>query len=304
MLGTGDISLLKNPKQEVSMRKNLIYVVFLTFALIWGGKVAYGQDLSSIICEHFIKKTQITSLPKELTMEEAYKIQKAVVSSLEKDYGKVVGYKAGLTNPKAQEAFGVREPVLGVLFEKMLLKSGSKVPANFGARPVSEGDLIVRIGDEKINDAKDSIEAVAFIEEVIPFIELPDLMYAPDVKLNGPMIVAINVGARLGIVGDPVKISGEKEWIQRLKAMQLEIYDEKNEKIAEGTGAALMGDPMAVVLWIRDQLKKEGKTLKKGDLLSLGTITKMVPVKAGGQIKARYTGLDPKGPVEIMVQFQ
>lgn len=287
------------------MRKGIFYVLSLTVLMVvWAGKVAYAQDLTSLIYDHFIKKTQIQALPKEITMEEAYQIQKAFVSSLEKDHGKAVGYKAGLTNPKAQEAFGVKEPVLGVLFEKMLVKSGTKVPANFGARPVSEGDLIVRIGDEKINDAKDSEEAIAFIDQVIPFIELPDLMYSPDLKLNGPMIVAINVGARLGVVGDPIKVDGQKDWIQRLKNLQLEIYDEKNEKVSEGTGAALMGDPMAVVIWIRDQLKKQGKALKKGDLLSLGTITKMLPVKAGSHIKAKYTGLDPKGTVEITVEFQ
>jgi 2-keto-4-pentenoate hydratase len=35
----------------------------------------------------------------------------------------------------------------------MLLPSGTKVPSNFGARPMIEGDLMVRVASEKINDA-------------------------------------------------------------------------------------------------------------------------------------------------------
>ena len=74
--------------------------------------------------------------------------------------------------------------------------------------------------------------------------------------------------------------------------------------LATGKGKNLLGDPLNVVRWIRDTLKKQGKPLKKGDLLSLGTITKLMPAKPGKMIRARYIGLDPKGPVEISVSFK
>jgi 2-keto-4-pentenoate hydratase len=92
--------------------------------------------------------------------------------------------------------------------------------------------------------------------------------------------------------------------MNRLKNFTLQVYDEKNVMITEGKGSALLGDPLNVVLWIRDSLAKEGKRLKKGDILSLGTIGKMIPVKPGSIVKARYIDLDPKGPVEISVTFK
>jgi 2-keto-4-pentenoate hydratase len=64
-----------------------------------------------------------------------------------------------------------------------------------------------------------------------------------------------------------------------------------------------LGDPLNAVLWIKESLASEGKTLKKGDLLSLGTVTKLTPTKPDTTVKARYIGLDPKGPVEISVTF-
>jgi 2-keto-4-pentenoate hydratase len=72
----------------------------------------------------------------------------------------------------------------------------------------------------------------------------------------------------------------------------------------EGRGSNLLEHPLNVVLWIRDTLKADGIKLKKGDLLSLGTITKLVPTKPGTTVRAKYVGLDPKGPVEIFVKFK
>jgi len=74
--------------------------------------------------------------------------------------------------------------------------------------------------------------------------------------------------------------------------------------LIEAPGSSLLEHPMNVVLWIRDSLKADGIALKKGDLLSLGTITKLTPTAPNTVIKARYVGLDPKGPVEISVIFK
>jgi len=51
--------------------------------------------------------------------------------------GKVVGYKAGLTNPAVQKRFGTDKPVWGKLYEGMVQPSGATIDAPFGARPCS-----------------------------------------------------------------------------------------------------------------------------------------------------------------------
>jgi 2-keto-4-pentenoate hydratase len=115
--------------------------------------------------------------------------------------------------------------------------------------------------------------------------------------------VAVNVAARYGVLGNPVALTPSPEWMNKLKNFSLQLYDDKGALFSEGKGSALLGDPLNVVLWIRDSLAAEGKKLKKGDLLSLGSITKMMPTKSGTTIKARFIDLDPKGPVEIVVSF-
>ena len=124
------------------------------------------------------------------------------------------------------------------------------------------------------------------------------------VKIDGPKLAAVNVAARYGVVGTPIQIQPTQKWFERLEKFQLHILDEKGTVLAEGTGSNILGHPLNVVLWIKDSLNAEGIQLKKGDLLSLGTITKLMPTQPNTTIRAKYIGLDPRGPVEISVKFK
>jgi 2-keto-4-pentenoate hydratase len=256
------------------------------------------------LADFYLKKIPAPALDPSLTLDQAMKIQAEFIQAIMPIYGKVVGYKAGLTNPAVQKVFGVTAPVRGTLLEKMILESGTTLDANFGARPLYEGDLILRVGSVAINGAKTPMEALTYIDAAIPFIELPDLVYAKDVKINGAMLAAVNVAARYGIVGEAIPVQPTQEWMERLKNFKCQIYDEKGAMLIEGPGSSLLDHPMNVVLWIRDSLKANGILLRKGELLSLGTITKLTPTAPNTVIKARYVGLDPKGPVEISVIFK
>jgi 2-keto-4-pentenoate hydratase len=138
-----------------------------------------------------------------LTMDAAACGARKFVAALVPTYGKVVGYKAGLTTPQVQQRFGVSAPIRGALLARMLLRDGAAVPAAFGARPFVEPDLMVEVGSSAIHDAKTPQEVLANLRAVIPFIELPDLLVADVAKVNGPTIAVNNVGAGRGGLADP-----------------------------------------------------------------------------------------------------
>jgi 2-keto-4-pentenoate hydratase len=280
---------------------SLALVLILTCAP--GLSSVQAADFASQLAEQFLKKTPVTQVDSGMTMEQAVKTQEQFVSLLMKEFGEPVGYKAGLTNPNVQKVFGVNQPVRGTLLKKMLLESGAVIPAKFGSVSMSEGDLIVRVKDDGINQAKTPEETLKYLDAVIPFIELPDLVCDKSVKFNGAILVAINVGARYGVMGKPIPLEATPQWVERLKNFTLQIMDEKGTLVDEGKGTALLGDPLNAVLWIKNSLTADGKKLKKGDLLSLGSLTKMLPPRPGMTIRAKYIELDPNGPVEITVSF-
>jgi 2-keto-4-pentenoate hydratase len=59
------------------------------------------------------------------------KIQEQHVQIIRKEYGPVIGYKAGLTNSAVQKKIVESHPLRGTLLEKMVLKNGTAIDAMF-----------------------------------------------------------------------------------------------------------------------------------------------------------------------------
>lgn len=244
----------------------------------------------------------VRGLRADLSMQDAECGRRRLVEKLESSENRIVGYKAGLTNKAVQERFGVASPVRGVLLEKMLLEDGAVVPADFGARPVFEADLLVVVKDAAIHKAKTHLDVLRSLSLVIPFIELPDLLIAEGEKLTGPHIVLINVGARLGVVGKGIPVQATPEFAVTLAAMRVAVTDQSGKKLASGTGAAILDHPLNAVLWLARDLEKSRIRLKPGDLLSLGSFTPPLPPRPGLTVTVRYEGL-PGNPA-VSVRFK
>lgn len=240
--------------------------------------------------------------PPDMTMADAVCGRDKFTNFLSQNYGKVVGYKAGLTNPAVQKRFNYLNPVRGTLFEKMLLQDGAAVPAKFGARPLFEADMVVEVKDGGINKAKTPLEALRHISRIYPFIELPDLLVEDPAKITGPSLVYANVGARLGVLGKPIVVNATPDLVDALANMTVKLLDQDGKEIDTSKGNAILGQPLNAVLWLVKDLNGNGVVLKKGDLLSLGSFSRLIPPKPGTGVKAIYEGL-PGNPT-VSVRFK
>lgn len=239
------------------------------------------------------------------TMADAYCGQKILVERLSSGkLGKPVGYKAGLTNKAVQERFGATEPARGVLLAGMILSDGAKVPAAYGARAVWEADLILKVKEDGINAAKTPEEALRHLSHLIPFIELPDLAVAKEVKLDAGMLTAINVAARWGVAGAELPLQADAQTVAALAAMKITAYDASGAALGEATGSAVLGSPLNVVLWLVTHLRESGLALKAGDLLSVGSFTPLTAPKAGQRVTVRYEGLPGSAAPTVTVSFE
>jgi 2-keto-4-pentenoate hydratase len=274
------------------------------FAAALVGAGAHGACLSDLQAAALVASymhREPAANPEGLSPEDGECSRAKVNRFLAQQLGKPVGYKAGLTNPEVQKRFNHHSPVRGTLYAPMLLKDGATVDAKFGARPLFEADMLVRVSDARINRAKTPEDVLRAIDQVIPFIELPDLVVEAPPKLNGAAINAINVGARLGVVGTPIPVRRTAEFSNALRDMQV-VVRSGGAELDRGKGSDVLGHPLNAVVWLAQDLAREGLALKKGDLLSLGSFSKLMPPKPGLAVEVGYQGL-PGNPV-VKVDFK
>ena len=221
--------------------------------------------------------------------------QGMLIERLVDTLGPPVGYKAGLTSPATQERFGVSSPLHGVLLRDMMLDDDAIVPTDFGARGIVEADLVVVVGDAGINQATTPEEVLAHLSAIRPFIELADVVVAEGQPLDASVITAIDVGARLGVLG--AEIEPTPEMADALGSMTVRLSNEAGETLSEAPGSAVLGHPLNAVTFLTDA----GIELQPGDLISVGSFGPPQQ-PAPGSLTATYDGL-PGSPT-VSVTFE
>ena len=269
-----------------------------TFAFSAHAACPSAEQVTALAAD-WARMTPARGLSKDMPMEDALCMREMLVKELGLSQGKVVGYKAGLTNKAVQERFGYPQPVRGTLFEKTLLQDGAEVPAKFGSRPVFEADMVVEVKDEGINLAATPLDVLKHLSKIYPFIELPDLVVAPGEPLNGAVITAINVGTRLGVLGKPIDAAATPDMVAALAQMTVVMRDQDGKELAKGAGAGILDQPLNAVIWLAQDLAKAGIKLRAGDLLSLGSFSPLLPPKAGTRVTVSYEGLPGNPSVSV-----
>jgi 2-keto-4-pentenoate hydratase len=241
--------------------------------------------------------------PEAMTMADAHCTRAKLQQRLAGQAGRLVGYKAGLTNPATQKRFNTDQPVWGALYTKMLLGDGAAVDAAFGTRPLYEADLLVRVKSEAINQARTPAEVLAQVDQIIPFIELPDLIVEAPPKINGAVLSALNVGARLGVRGAampvPQDAAGQARLLEQLRDMNVRLVDAQGTQLGGGKGSDVLGHPLNAVAWLAQALQAQGLSLRAGQLVSVGSFSALLPPKAGLKVTAHYDGVTGLQPVSV-----
>ncbi len=283
--------------------KTRLPAVLLALTLAGAAQAACLSDAEVQAMFDAYNKRQPAANPEGLTQADGECTRAKLNRLLAAQQGAPVGYKAGLTNPAVQKRFEAEAPVWGTLYGPMLLKSGAVVDATFGARPLFEADLLVRVSSAAINQATTAEDVLKAIDQVIPFLELPDLVVqvpAPP-KLNGAGVTAINVGARLGVLGTPIAVAGTPGLGDALRDMVAVVKGDGTE-LDRGKGSDVLGHPLNAVVWLAKDMARSGQAMKVGDLISLGSFSKLLPPKPGLAVEVQYLGL-PGNPV-VGVSFK
>jgi 2-keto-4-pentenoate hydratase len=275
----------------------------LALASLWAGSASaacFSDAEAAALVVQFMDKQPVRN-PEGLSLADGECTRTKVNQLLELSLGRPVGYKVALPSTPAQARFNAASPVWGLLYAPMLLPDGAVVDPAYGARPVFEADLLVRVSDARINLARTPMEVLNGIDQVIPFIELSDLAVDLPPRLDAAVMSAINAGARLGVMGRPITVQRNAEFARHLRDMRVVTLG-GTVALDHGRGTDVLDHPLNAVAWLVQDLAREGRALRKGDLVSLGSFSMLLPPKPGLVVAVRYEGL-PGNPV-VTVGFR
>jgi 2-keto-4-pentenoate hydratase len=227
----------------------------------------------------------LTATDPELTVEEAYAVQRANVERALAEGARIAGHKVGLTSKAMQEMLGVDEPDFGVLLEDMVLADGAMVPAGRLLQTRVESEIGFRLGGDLSGPGVTTDAALGAIDAAAPALEIIDSRVA-DWKITLPDTIADNGSSGLAVFG------GTWTPVDAVDLPAVEVVLTRNgEPVEQGVGAAALGHPAACVAWLANKLAEFGEHLPAGMLILPGAVHRAVTVAPGDVFHADFTGL-------------
>ena len=224
----------------------------------------------------------------KLTLDQAYAIQLALIDRRVANGEKHIGWKVGLTAKPIQEQFGFHEPVFGCILESV--PSGSTLKAAELIAPGFESELCLRMG-AGLSGTVSMDQARAAVAGVHPSLEIIETR--GDLSAQIGLAMADNAQQKTVVLGDAVPLA-DKALDQVACTVRI-----NNTVAAEGTGAAVLGNPLNSVVWLAGKLKEFGRAIRPGDIILSGSFVRQFPLAAGDDVRVDYTGI---GAVEVSVR--
>lgn len=263
------------------MRHAKFWAALALSLLVWGLVWQVGADSPVAALAQAWRQGQpmprVTETDPDISVAQAYGIQKALVTELYPD--EPAGFKAGLTSARGQQAFGVSEPIAGVL------PPGSGLTANTEGhyqitlaeyvRPMQELELGYRFKHPLSQPLADIAELQAMVGEVVPVVELPDLGFANPEGLRGVDVIAANAAARHYLAGQALPVAPD-----RINQLQVVLTRDRSI-LGGGQASQVMGDQWQALLWLVNHTVSQGWTIRPDQILITGAIGKMLPLEAG-----------------------
>ena len=212
-----------------------------------------------------------TTLHENLDLVSAYEIQHYYVDLLCADQP-TSGFKAALTAPAAQAAFGFDEPVCGMLFANGLHSNGAIVERAAYRTPLLETEIGFILAADVVRPIESGEDLTLLVSSCMPMIELPDIGFGTR-RASGLDLVAGNAASAGYIMGQPAHASD-------LNQVTV-IFKRADEVLHTARAGEVMGDQWAALQWLINAVLAQGYALRAGQVLMTGSIGTLQPSLAG-----------------------
>ncbi|TPW31052.1 2-oxo-hepta-3-ene-1,7-dioic acid hydratase [Martelella alba] len=223
----------------------------------------------------------------EITLDDAYAIQKAQIDRKLASGRKIIGWKIGLTSKVMQQALDIDTPDSGVLYDDMLFESGGTVPAGRFIQPRVECEIAFLMRRALEGDVTRE-DVLAATEAVIPSLEILDTRIVRKDQASGKTrkifdTVADNA-ANAGIVLAPQRHAPEAFGLRWVGA----IVRRNGDVEATGLGAGVLDDPVMGLVWLARRMSAYGQRIEAGQVVLSGSFIAPIECPPGTRIDADF----------------
>lgn len=239
--------------------------------------------------------SQFSLLHPEMTIEDAYAVQRAWTAMKIASGRTAIGHKIGLTSRAMQRSSNITEPDYGLLLDDMLFVDGQDIPIDRFIVPRVEVELAFRLKKRLAGPGVTIFDVLDATDYIVPAIEIIDARIEqvdPDSGVTRKVFDTISDNAANGglvLGGRPVRpLDVDLRWVSALLFRNGVIED-------SGVAAAVLGHPALGPAWLANKLAPYGETLEAGEIILGGSFTAPVHARAGDTFHVDYGPLGSVG---------
>ena len=253
--------------------------------------ITLAKETVKLLSQARLNKIPLPILPEKLRPKnelEAYHVQslfhKYLVSS---GYGNISGRKIGCTSEVMQNYLGIKTPCVGGIYSSKIQKIQGEFLFDDFIRPGVECEIAVTLGTDLGDNGfvYDRYSVEPFVSSVMCAIEIVDDRWVDYKSVDTYSLISDDFFGSGCVLGE-----GKEPSLINLSEINGSILV-KNKLVGRGVGSDIMGHPFEALAWLANFFSDRRDYLKKGEIISLGSIVETIWVNRGDQIEVRMENL-------------
>jgi len=231
------------------------------------------------------------------TPDDAYAVQTELIPKLLAHFGgTAIGYKIACTNEIAQRQLHVDSPFFGRLLSATTQPSPARIRSSEYFMRVMEAEFAFQMSRDLPPSATPWTRAQVedAVEGVMGGIEVVDSRFDSWTTVGTPSLIADNACHASWIRGPLLH-----DWRGIDLAAQKVRLIINGELKDEGSGAAVLGNPLNALTWLANALNARGLALSAGDCITTGVTTDIYLAGPGDRVTADF---GPVGVAELSIE--
>lgn len=250
-----------------------------------------SEKASDLLVRHWHDGTTLTDLPQHLkpqNIAQGFEIQAHIMKLTSSP---LWGWKIAATSTAGQHHINVDRPLAGRVLRERVTAYGQPVSLGANRMKVAELEFAFRIGrdiEPRQSGQWRMDEVMDMVDGLFLGSEIPDSRYEDFTSVGAASLLADIACGNRYVLGPEVRDWKNRDLVSHVVKGWIEG---KEDKITEGKGGNVLGNPRIAMTWIANELGGFGITLRKGEFVTTGTCIVPITVKPGDKVIGDYGDL-------------